>query len=93
MKARSALNQGVFTQNRRKRNYDKTFEAVIAAELNFLFHLSSIASHVMRVSIAVFEAPEKTVKLRLRRSFTHVSADATWFARGLGIPDRFSIQK
>ena len=43
----------MFTLNRRNRNYDKTFEAVIAAELTVLFRLSSIAVRVMRASIAV----------------------------------------
>ena len=46
-------------------NYDKVSGAPKAAELNVLFHLSSIAALVMRVSIAVFEAPEKTVKFHL----------------------------
>ena len=49
----------------KKRNYDKTIEAVIAAELNALFHLSFIAVRVMRVSIAVSEVPEETVKFHL----------------------------
>ena len=31
----------------------------------------------MRVSIAVFEAPEKTVKFHRRWDFTHVSTGAT----------------
>jgi len=37
----------------------------ISARLNDFFHLLLIAPHIMRVSIAVSEAPEETVKLRL----------------------------
>ena len=51
-------------KNRRNRNFDKIFEAVIIAELNVLFHLSYIAVRVMRASIAVCVAPTGA---RLRR--------------------------
>ena len=38
----------------------------------------------MRVSIAVFEVPEKTVKSHRRWDFTHVSADSTSSRGDLG---------
>ena len=48
-----------------KKSIDKNYVAVIAAKKNVLFHLFSIAIRVMRVSIAICEAPEQTVKFHL----------------------------